>query len=276
MTRVFLLFALLCGLPLSAKAQQDIASASSKDPLEITADESLEWKRNDKLFVARKNAIARQGDSAINAQLLTAHYREGKQGSGMEIWQVEGENDVVIHTKDSEAHGDKLDYDLDKGLAVMTGSDLKMISPDQVVTAKDRFEYWVTDGRLNAVGGAKVVRRNNKGGTDILESDKVSAVMKDNSQGQRELYSLEALGNVVITTATEVVTGAYGIYRADTNKAELTGNVTIKRGPNVLEGEKAEVDLNTETSRIFGNSSGDGRVRGIFYPGSEKKPDAAP
>ncbi len=55
-----------------------------------------------------------------------------------------------------------------------------------------------------------------------------------------------------------------------TNTAIITGNVKITRGQNVLTGERAEVDLNTNISRLFGSSIEDGqvggRVKGVFYP----------
>jgi lipopolysaccharide export system protein LptA len=115
--------------------------------------------------------------------------------------------------------------------------------------------------------------------------------LKENAQGKRVLDNLEAFGNVVIVTPTERITGAYGIYRAGSNKAELKGGVKITRGPNVLEGERAEVDMTTNISKIFGAptseqapakvggaltgspnvQTGGGRVRGVFYPNSETK-----
>jgi lipopolysaccharide export system protein LptA len=270
---IFTLFTILTLLSSNAGAQQNIPS-SSKEPLEITADGTLEWHRNDKNFIATKNALAKQGEVSIAAATLTAHYRE-VPGNDMEIWQVTAKDNVVISSRDSKAYGQNAEYDLDKGFAVMTGNNLKMESADQTVTARDRFEYWTADGRLVALGRAKVIRPKVGGGTDTLEADKVSAVLKEDAKGQRVLHSLEAEGNVVITTPTETVTGAYGIYKADTNKAELTGQVTITRGPNTLEGTKAEVDLNTNTSRMFGSGSPTGRVRGVFYPGSEKKPEVS-
>lgn len=251
-------------------------SSTGSQPLEITADGTLEWLRNEKLLVARKNALAAQGDSSVAAQTLSAEYREGKDGGGMQIWKITAETGVVLKSKDTQAYGEKAVYDLDRGLAVMTGEGLKMVSPDQTVTARDRFEYHVSEGRFEAIGAAKVVRpKPSGGGTDTLSADKISAVMKDNGKGERVLDSLEATGNVVIVTPTETVTGAHGIYNADTNKAELTGGVKIIRGQNTLQGQRAEVDMNTNTSRIFGSDTPTGRVRGVFYPGSEKKPDSA-
>lgn len=254
------------GIPAHAQSNND-------EPVEITADGSLEWNRNDKLFIARDNAKAVQGESSIAASKLTAHYRDG-QGGGMDIHRVEADSNVELSSKDSTAYGQRADYDLAKGVAIMTGDNLKMVSPNQTVTAKDRFEYWVTDGKINAIGNARVDKKNAKGETDTLEADIISAILKDNAQGKRELHSLEADGNVVITTPTEKVTGKHGIYNAQTNKALLTGGVILHRGPNKLEGERAEVDLNTNTSQLFGGANmakTGGQVRGIFYPGTEKK-----
>jgi lipopolysaccharide export system protein LptA len=275
--------------PHAALAQQNpgLSTQPGDAPLEITADETLEWLREKKTFIARTNAIAAQGASSIKAQTLIAEYREGgskdenkdesaSTGGGMQIWRVSAQKDVVLRSGQSEAFGQDAVYDLDQGLATMTGDNLKMVMPDQTVTARDKFEYWVNDGRMNALGRAKIVRPKPGGGTDTLEADKVSAVFKDDEQGRRTLYSLEAIGNVLITTPAETITGAYGIYKADTNKAELTGGVKIKRGPNTLEGSRAEVDMNTSTSRIFGAENAPaagtapGRVKGVFYPGSEK------
>lgn len=239
-------------------------------PLEITADNTLEWKRDESLFIATGNAVAKQGESAVQADVLTAHYRDGKDNQkGFEIWQVMADRNVVITAQQSSAYGDAAVYDLDKGLAVMTGEGLRMVSPDQTVTAKERFEYWVTDGRVTAIGDARVERKNLKGGTDTLEADQIAAIMKDNAEGQRVLDSLEAAGSVVITTPTEVIRGTKGVYSAGTDKAELTGGVTIERGENILKGERAEVDLATNTSRLFGGAGK--QVKGVFFPGSGEK-----
>ncbi|MGB4057735.1 MAG: LptA/OstA family protein, partial [Alphaproteobacteria bacterium] len=226
-------------------------TTNSSQPLEITADGSLEWNRNEKLFIARNNALAKQGDTAIKAETLTAHYRDGEKG-GMDIHHVNADGKVELRSKDSLATGQKADYDLDKAFAVMTGDNLKMTSPDQTVTAQDRFEYHVNEGKLLAIGGAKAIRKNIKGETNTLEADTISAILKDDAKGQRKLETLEAIGNVTITTPTEKVMGQRGIYHAATNKATMTGGVTLHRGPNILQGERAEVDMTTNTSQLFG------------------------
>lgn len=252
-------------------------SVVGKQPLEITAEESLEWHRNEQFFVARKKVRAAQGDTTLNSALLTAKYRDEEKG-GMKIHTIIAEGGVEILSSVNKAYGDKATYDVDKGYAVMTGKNLKLVSPDQTVTAQDKMEYWSAEGKLQASGHAKAVRE----GDDIV-ADVLIAEFAQGAAGKRELKTLRAKGHVVITTPTEVLTGDEGVYEADTNIAEITGNVKVTRGQNVLEGEKAQVDLNTNISKMFGSNmdqngskTGSGRVRGVFYPGSEEKPVIAP
>lgn len=246
---------------------QDNPEAGKK--LEITADGGLEWHRNEKFFRAVKNVRAQQGATILNAAILTARYVEGKDGD-IQIKVVEAGGGVVIESAESKAHGEKAVYDIDKGLAVMTGGGLKLVTRDHTVTAKERFEYWTAQGRLKAIGRAVAVQ-----GEDRIEADTLSALFTEDKSGKRVLKSLEASGNVVITTPSEVLKGDQGIYKAESNIAELTGHVKIARGPNVLEGEKAQVNLNTNVSSITGGVEGQsGRVRAVFFPGSEKKPEA--
>ncbi|MFK7838871.1 MAG: LptA/OstA family protein [Bdellovibrionales bacterium] len=263
---IFILLALL-GTP--SLAQTD--TNETQKPLEITAEKSLEWFRTEQKVIARGNAKASQEKSSITAETLSANYREGKQGR-FEISKLFADENVVIETNSANAFGDKAVYNLDQSIATLTGENLRMISPDQTVTAKDRFEYHVNKGQLLAIGDAIAIRPNINGGQDRLNANTISATFKNNANGERVLETLEAKGNVIITTPTEKVTGAYGIYRANTNKAEITGNVVITRGPNTLEGERAEVDLNTNKSRIFGGgNTNNGRVKAVFFPGSNEE-----
>jgi len=260
---------LLLSLPVAAKAQQNLAPAGDQ-PLEITADQTLEWHRNAQQFIARGAVIVKQGYVMIAADTITADYRE-TEGSSFDIYRLTAEGNVRITSQGNIATGDHAVYEVDKGVATMTGGDLRLNSPDQAVTAKESFEYWVTEGRLTARGAAHVVR-----GKDSLDANSVSATFAENAAGERQLKSLTAEGNVRITTPTEVLTGNRGVYDAASNIAKVTGNVKISRGPNVLEGESAEVNLTTNVSKMEGGKADGGRVRGVFYPGSEEKAQQSP
>lgn len=260
----------LCA-PLVHAQNTSSANPDRNKPLEITADESLEWHRNDLYFRARKNVVAKQGATTLKAALLTAKYREGEK-SGMDIHTIQANGNVQIISAQTNAYGDKATYNVDKGYAVMTGKGLRLVSEDQTVTARDKFQYWVNQGRLEAVGNAQAKREG-----DTLKADKIIAIFAQDKTGKRKLKTLEAVGNVEIITPSEVLTGARAMYKAQTNVAEITGDVNIKRGPNTLKGARGEVNLETNISKIFGSGENStGRVSGVFYPGSETKPAVAP
>lgn len=251
-----------------ANAQNPVSGDNNNNaqPLEITADDTLEWHRDDLKFIARGNVNTTQDDVTIISETQTADYRETDESS-FDIYRLTADQNVRILSRGNTATGQHAVYNVDQGLAVMTGDNLKITSPERTVTADDKFEYYVTEGRLTAIGNAVLVQQQ-----DRITAAQMTAFLKDNPQtGKREIDKLTATGNVVITTPTEVLKGAEGTYDADTNTATLTGGVTITRGPNVLSGAQAEVDLTTNISKMIGGGGGSsGRVSGRFYPDSDE------
>jgi lipopolysaccharide export system protein LptA len=270
------LLVLLCAFP--ALAQQ---ATNAKLPIEVTAQDSLEWNRTEQLYIARKSAIAKQGTTELHGDTLIAKYTDtpkdaatGKKG-GTTISRIDADGNVLVVSDGSRATGDKGFYNVETGYSELTGNNLKIQTPTDTVTARDKLTYDSTKSEMNAYGNAKAVR-----GEDVITSDRlIGRFKKDVETGNSKLDQMEAIGNVVITTPTDVMRGDRGIYRAGSNIATITGNVRIDRGNNVITGARGEVDLNTNISRIFGGeqpvdstaspASGgpDTRVRGVFYPG---------
>jgi len=272
---LILAFILVCGLSPLAIAQQleNITNPEKNDPIEITAEQVLEWHRNEQQYIARGDAKIKQGTMTIQADIITADYREEK-GSGLDIYRLTASGNVIIDSQGNVGRGDKLVYDVAKGVATLTGDDVELASQDQVIKAKESFEYWTAQGRLNAIGNVIVIRKK-----DTIKADRMSAIFEGGgSDGKRRLKNMEAIDNVVITTEEEILSGNKATYEAASDIALIIGNVEIARGPNVLNGERAEVNLKTNISKLYGQTGGEdakssspskpGRVRGVFYPES--------
>ena len=250
-------------LPLSVSAEE-------KKPIEITAAGSLEWDRDKRFYVARKDAIAKRESSQIQADMLKALYKEPEDGD-TEIYQFEaiGNVRITLNNGEQKIFGDKAIYNLDKEEAVITGKDLKLITEEQIVTAQKSLEYNVKQKQMRANGDAKATQND-----DSLSAETLIAHLRTNDAGDDEIYKLEAIKNVVIQTPTETAKGKRGTYELDKDLAELTGGVTIIRGPNTLLGERAQVDLETNISTIFSGDkspTGNGRVRAVFFPDTLNK-----
>ncbi len=270
-----LLFALM--LLMAAPAQGQTKPAS-KEPIEVTAQKSLEWHRNAKKYIARQKAVAKQGTTELRGDTLTASYVEGTDGKNMTITRIDADGNVTVISDGSTATGQKGYYDVQKGFSELTGDNLMLKTTTDTVTARDKMTYDSAASEMNAYGNAKAVR-----GDDVITASRLIGRFEKAPGGGSKMKELEAIGNVVITTPTDVLHGDKGIYYAATNKAVITGNVRIDRGPNVITGARGEVDMNTNISRIFGGpgapaadssapagqTGGDGRVRGVFYPDSQ-------
>lgn len=267
---VVMTVALICvaGFAVPAAAQEKAGiSMDSSQPIEVSADDSFEWLTEEKRYIAHGNAVAKQGDVELVSDTLTAHYRD-KSNGGTEIWKLVAAGNVLIRSPGQTAHGDLATYELDHGVAVLTGDDLRILTADDKVTARDSIEYYASDNRLVARGDAVATR-----GQDRLESDVLIAHFSESQTGQTELDRLVAPGKVKITTPTDIVWGNRGVYDIASERAVLEGNVNLLRGANTLEGERAEINLKSGTSRLFsGNKSGKARrVKGVFYPEKDKQ-----
>jgi len=86
--------------------------------------------------------------------------------------------------------------------------------------------------------------------------------------GQQRIKRLEARGGVVVTQKEQTATGENGIFDMKTNTVTLNGNVVMTQGQNVLRGDRLVVDLTSGVSRVESGKNGQGRVQGLFQPGS--------
>jgi lipopolysaccharide export system protein LptA len=288
--------ALVLGAANLAHAQAVNLGSGGKEPIEIVARDGIEWNREAQHYVARGDARASQSGTTVEANVLTAYYREGAN-SRTEIYRYQADGNVRIYTPTHRAVGDRAIFDIDTGVLVLTGKDLKLTTPGEVVTARDALEYWDRRHIAVARGDALVVTqdgRRMKG--DLLTAHFVPndgqaggatrqpartapmpAPAAQGSSSQR-LERIEAFGDVHISGETEIAVGDRGVYNSATGIAVLAGNVKITRGQNQLNGDYAEVNTNTGISRLLSqpDQAGDNRVRGLFVPESQKKDGAPP
>lgn len=258
---------------LTAPRAEVAKSNNSDQPLIISADEALEWDRKNQYFTASMNALARQGTTSLAAGLLRAKYHENAE-SNFDIYHIHAQQNVVMRSDDTSVYGDEADYNLPDDLAIVTGGELRLEAPENLLTATQKFTYQPERGFFEAIGNARLETRNERGEVNVLEADRITANFADDNTGKRVLKKMNAYGNVRITTPQEILTADRGVYFADRRYAQVFDNVEIRRGPNILQGQEADIDLDTQISRMKGGApkaGSDGRVRGVFYPGSAKK-----
>ena len=285
---------------------------SQGGPIDVTAQSGIEWLQNQREIIATGDARAVRQNVTVTADRLIAFYRpktdtgatpasatapakpqpnassapglgDEQESGGNEVYRLEAQGNVKIFTPTDNAQADKAVYDVDQAVLVLTGHDLKLTTPNDVLTAKDDVEYWSQKHMAVARGDAVVVTKDAR----RIQADTLVAYTKpapppdqqakpktvaagtapagdDTLGASGQLEKVEAFGHVLLRTPTDLVTGDRGIYVPETGMAVLVGNVRITRGQNQLAGAQAEVNMKTGVARLVSGTAN--RVEGLIVP----------
>lgn len=246
------------------------ASANDHKPLRIEADKGIEWRQSDRVYIARGNAHASRGDLSVYADTLSAYYRpkdrarqpqDSAQGGSTEIFRVVADGSVRIATPTQTVYGDHAVYDLDSAAVVVTGRNLRLVTPKDMITARDSLEWHDREQVAVARGNALAIRDDKR-----LHADVLTAHVERPASGPSRISRIDALGSVLVSTPQEIARGAAGVYDVETGIITLTGGVTLTRGDDELRGDQAVVDLNRNVSRLLAGPASGGRVQGLAVP----------
>lgn len=276
-------------------------------PIEIVARDGIEWDREQQRYIARGAAKVTQGDKVVEADVLTAHYRQPASG-GTQVYRYTATGSVRISTSSQRAVADNGVYDIDSGVFVLTGKAMKITTPEQEITARDSLEYWEQKRLAVARGNAQVSTADGKRiAAETLAAYFDTAAEAPGRGGQRnakpapppaqpaatpasarpgtpdlltsnqKLDRVEAFGGVIVTTPTEIAQGDKAIYNAKTGVALLTGNVKLTRGRNQANGDFLEINLNSGLYKLGCRpGTGSSCVRGLFVPEKQGGGSARP
>jgi lipopolysaccharide export system protein LptA len=86
-------------------------------------------------------------------------------------------------------------------------------------------------------------------------------VKQADGTSKTDATSLDAKGDVKITTPRQTITGDWAKFDPQANKLVVGGNVKLVQGATVLTGRELHADLNTNKMDMTG-----GRVKGSFLP----------
>ena len=167
----------------------------------------------------------RQGKNDLSACQVTA-YVSGNERK--ELQKVMAEGNVTVRTPTEKISGEKGIYEPNIGKITMNG------------------------GRQPVV-----INKDDK----VLRAQKVVAHLDK----QRNLQYAEAFGDVEVVTPKGSAWGDRGVYNPQEDKVELFENVRLEQNGNFITGAYAVTDLATSISRIKGDESTNGRIRGTFY-----------
>lgn len=87
----------------------------------ITAEKQIEYWELKQMAVARGDAVAVREDRIINAEVLAAYFKKTAAGK-TEVFRVDAFDNVEIETARDQAFADRGVYNVESGIATLTGS----------------------------------------------------------------------------------------------------------------------------------------------------------
>lgn len=307
------ILAALAVWPAMAKAQP--IDLSSGGPVEITSLGGLEVRDQEQVAIASGDARATRGNVTVLADRLVARYRKkvdpaatataakpsvaaprsddptNPENGGNEVYRLEAHGHVRILTETDEAIGDDAIYDIDQAVLIMTGKNLKLTTPQQVMTARDTMEYWSALHMAVGRGNAVVVTTDQRrlaadilvAYTDSDDSPKPTTVAGkqagpakpgDPALDAGKLKRIDAFGNVEVRSPVDIVRGDRGSYLPATEIARVVDHVRVTHMGSQVNGAAADINMRTGIARIAANPGG--RVQGLIVPTDTKDAQGKP
>lgn len=246
-----------------------LGSEDNGKPTNIEADNGVEWQQTNRVYIARGNAKATRGETSVTADTLYAYYRPASSQTATpastapastapkgdfddgsnQIYRIEADGNVVFITPTQTAYGDHAVYDLDQTLLVLTGKNLKIVTPEDVITARDSLE-WYDQKQIGVARGDALAVRQGPVQKSIRGDVLIAEVTKSANQPSK-ISKVDAHGHVILTSPDEIAHGDAAVYNLDTGIATLAGNVSLTKGENELRGQYGIVDTNNNVSRLL-------------------------
>lgn len=277
----------------SPRAFAQLAGAQAGNrPIHIEADNGIEWQQAHNVYIARGNASATRGNATMTADILYAYYRPVGQagnpsaepapatskeaqraqnplqgGSSTEIYRIEAQGHVHFINGDQQAFGDHAVYDVDQAVMVLTGNDLRVVTPAETITARDSLEWYDKKQIAVARGDALAVRGDRR-----MRADIITANVEKQGDQPAQITQISGYGNVLISAPGQIAHGDKGVYNVGPQVATLIGHVRMTKGDDELHGEYGVVDLKNNVSEILAappNQIATGptpRVEGLLVP----------
>ena len=236
-------------------------SANQKNPsdLSVEADISIEWFEKEKYYLAKGNVILKKDGLILKANVIRADY-DLENGDNV-IKNITAKDRVILTKNKSKATGEFMTYDVEKKVAIISGSFQTFSSPTGYVESREIIMFDDLKNKAEANGNVKIILSNKS----VIFADNVKA---DFSSKDKSLDKAIAKGNVVIENKKKGKKSKadIGIYNSSDEIVRLSGNVIIFNQNSIIKGSKGITNLKTGMSNIIGDPKKKKRVKGVFSP----------
>lgn len=308
---IYAVFLLIISSSCYSQILNQLNDNKDDSPIIIEAEESVVCDETAQKCVATGLASAQKGTSTVYGDILTVYFTD--KGKKREITAMTADGHVRMKTPTETAYGDHAHYDVALNRIILTGGDLKIVTQKEILTARDSLEYYHSENNEASKGiarGNALAQFPEK--QQLIQADTLVAYFKPASEKKEQkeqqqdkenvvleqveaeenilaseekrdakeniaLERVEAEGNILASGPKGIVTGDRGVYLEKTKTVEVFNNVKITQDKNVIEGEYAKFNLDTNVAEMYtqpphiSQEKPSKRISGIIMPKSAKK-----
>lgn len=259
----------------TAQPPAPIAKRPLED-LEINADSGVTCNKEGTHCKASGNISVKQGPWEMTCHHLDVTFNRTDQGM-QEVKEIQARDQVHIFQKDAG-------YDIKAGSAfyqhanqtldlyerpVLTqkGNDLEILNSSHVQVLYPQGQA-IAKGRPTVKKNNKLLQANTL--TMHFTPGTAKALDGQTAQTSTNFDSLDAQGDVILSTPTDIATGDKGHYVHKTQQGELLGNVVLAQCDKAIQGNHATFDMKTGQAQMLYSKGDNHRVQAILSPHSKK------
>ena len=205
--------------------------ATGDNSLILDAAGNVEWRQKERVIIASEKAVIRRGDVLLNADKITASYRNADEGK-IEITEVKAAGNVFIQNRESKARGNRGFLDIQKQILIIYGPKALYTNQEVSMLANKEIRYFLDDEITIARGNVEV-----KTASETIEAEEVEY----DQRNQRA----KAIGDVRVTRGKDILLGGFA-------------TIDFKTGISQMSGKKAD------------SSKAPNKVRGVIFPQSTR------
>ena len=223
-SKSFYFVVILIFLSLKHSESQQLTNFNNKNkPIEIFADNGIEWHKNKNKYVALGNAKALSGTLSLESDRIEAFYKEN-DSSNMNITEVRAKKNVVVQDKKMKiTGGEYAEYKILKDYFLINGRNIILTSEKNTLKSNKKLEYWRSKNIAIATGKAEAKKDNEF----VVLADKLVWYLQEKNQ-KTTVKKLLGFTNVSIKTNNEVAFSDKAIYNNETEICKLFGNVKLQ------------------------------------------------
>ena len=221
-----------------------IAYARNAGETEITTDSGIEVFKKEKYYLLKKNVVIKSDDFELSADLVKAYFEKDLY----DITRIDSKGNVKLKsTKDIEALGEKIDFDIINELIVIKGKDSYLDAKKVIMKSDELIEVNNLTGNFNLSG----LNSNLKTETIYISGTSIKGnfIDVDGENVVSELFVVDENQSYIKTNKLDLYS-LEANYSKKNNIIELFEKVKILRDNESIIGDYAKINTLDESYKV--------------------------